>query len=66
MRDSHRGLFRVRKGWFGCSILQEMRDYPSFNGGVIDVSCREFVWEDVPYKGAPRALISQFKQELKV
>lgn len=66
MRDTHTGLFRVRRGRFGKSILQECMDYPTYSGGVVDVTIREFVWEDVKYKYAPRALISQFKQEFRV
>lgn len=57
---SHTGLYRVRRGIFGCSVLQELMDYPSYSGGFVDAHCREFVWEDVKYKAAPRALISQW------
>lgn len=63
MKCPHTGLFRVRKGWFGVSILQELMDFPSYSGGIVDASMREFIWSDVPYKAAPRSLISQFKQE---
>lgn len=66
MRNPHTGLFRVRKGWFGKSVLQELMDYPTYSGGVVDASTREFVWQDVSYSHAPRSLISQFKQEYQI
>jgi hypothetical protein len=56
----HTGLFRVRKGIFGRSVLQECIDYPTMTGGWVDAACRELLWEDVPYNRAPRALISQW------
>ena len=66
MKGPHTGLFRVRRGWFGRCVLQELMDYPSYSGGAVDASMREFLWEDVLYKAAPRALISQFKQEYRL
>lgn len=67
MTDTKTGLFRVRRGLFGRSILQELRNYPYQEPtGPIDSSQRLVVWEDVPFSKAPRALISQFRQDLAV
>ena len=57
---NHTGLFRVRRGLFGRSVLQECIDYPTFSGVQVDSSRRDLVWEDVPYNRAPRGLISQW------
>lgn len=53
-------IYRVRRGWFGKCVLQELRDTPSYIGDVVDVHIRDIYWEDVSYDKAPRALVSQF------
>jgi hypothetical protein len=60
----HSGLFRVRRGLFGRSVLQELIDYPGRIGPHVDSSIRELRWVDVPYSEAPRALVSQFCEEI--
>lgn len=62
---NHTAIFRVRRGLWGKSILQELIDSPSYIAGRVDSSIRMFRWVDVPYKAAPRALISQFTKELQ-
>lgn len=56
MARPHTGVFRVRRGWFGRAILQELMDYPTFNGFFVDASHREHKWEDVDYDHAPEQL----------
>jgi len=66
LNGNHTGLYRVRRGMFGRSILQECIDSPSFTAGRPDSSMRYLRWEDVPYNQAPRALISQLNGNLAV
>jgi len=49
--------YRVRKGWFGQCVLQQLVSFPSFAGGIVDSSIPEFEWIDVPYKCA----VSEFE-----
>lgn len=62
--SKHTGIYRVRRGWFGKSVLQELLDSPSFIGGLVDASVRDFHWQDVAYREAPRALVSQFCEDV--
>lgn len=62
---NHTAIYRVRRGLFGVSILQELINSPSNFAGVADLSRRVYKWVDVPYGQAPRALISQFTKELQ-
>lgn len=66
LSGNHSGLFRVRRGWFGKSVLQECIDSPPFIGGIVDSHTRDLRWEDVPYNKAPRALISQLTKHLGI
>ncbi len=50
------GIYRVRRGLFGKSILQELNDTPSFNFGSVDAYARELIWFDVDYNDAPAVL----------
>ena len=50
------GRYRVRKGWFGRSILQFEIDGPAFTGGHVDASTRVRYWNDVLYDNAPAQL----------
>jgi hypothetical protein len=59
--NQRRHRYRVRRGLFGKSVLQRLENYPSFVGGVVDASVRDVVWEDVPYKRAPRALTTSLE-----
>lgn len=52
--------FRVRKGWFGCCILQQRVSLPSFSNGRVDSSKRDFQWVDVNYDRAPSRFIVPF------
>ena len=45
--------FRIRRGWGGVCVLQQLIDSPSFSNGRIDASVRQFVWLDVKYDCAP-------------
>ena len=45
--------YRVRHGFGGVCILQQLVSYPTIIGGKVDSSVREFEWMDVPYKRAP-------------
>lgn len=45
--------YRVRKGWFGKSILQQKVHYPS---GILSPLADEKRWEDVDFKHAPAKL----------
>lgn len=53
------GFYRIRKGWFGKCILQELYDEPSFIGGHVDSTIRRKIWEDVKYKSAPILTINR-------
>ena len=50
------GNYRVRKGWFGKSILQAQYDSPSYSGGQVDSSVRYIYWDDIKFKHAPAEL----------
>lgn len=50
------GTYRVRRGFRGISILQQLYDCPSLIAGQVDSSVRDFVWYDVPFDRAPREL----------
>lgn len=50
------GKYRVRKTWFGKSILQAQYDTPSLVGGQIDADTRDIFWQDIPHKYAPDLL----------
>lgn len=50
------GRYRVRRGLFGKSILQEYVGYPSFAGGFADCSSPVFEWSDVKFVNAPPTL----------
>ncbi len=56
MSKPHTGIFRVRRGWFGTAILQELMDYPMWCGNFVDASVREHRWEDVDYDNAPKSI----------
>ena len=43
------GKFRVRRGWFGKAVLQELYDSPSYIGGHVDSSIRDYRWKDVKF-----------------
>ncbi len=58
--------YRVRKGWFGKSILQRLYDSPTLQGGHVDVFTRELIWFDVSYKNAPVTLFEQPASKLGV
>lgn len=56
-----RHRYRVRRGFFGKSILQRLENYPSLIGGVVDASIRDIRWVDVDYNRAPRALTTSLE-----
>lgn len=64
MTSTYTDIFRVRRGWLGRSVLQELRNYPVYIGNSVDSTQREFIWEDVLYNHAPRALVSQFCEDV--
>lgn len=45
--------FRVRRGFNGVCVLQQLIDSPSFSNGRVDASVREFTWVDIKYDNAP-------------
>ena len=45
--------YRTRRGWFGKAILQRLENYPSFIGGVVDSTVREYKWFDVNFDHEP-------------
>jgi len=45
--------FRVRRGFGGVCVLQQLTDYPSLICGRVDSSIRRFEWVDVRYDNAP-------------
>lgn len=53
--------FRVRKGWFGKSILQQLVSHPAIIGNSIDSSIREYQWRDVVYDRAPESFYTPIK-----
>ena len=55
-RRGRTGRYRVRKGLFGKSILQEYMNYPSLIGGYVDSGVRSFEWIDVSFNHAPSEL----------
>lgn len=59
------GIYRLRKSFFGKSILQERMSYPCLLGGEVDSSVREIVWEDVKYNKAPVILKGWIKEAVK-
>lgn len=50
------GNFRVRKGWFGKTILQAETDTPGYIGGQVDSTVRDVHWYDVKFEDAPAKL----------
>lgn len=49
--------FRVRRGWFGKAILQQLKSFPTFAGGHVDTTVRSIEWVDVSYDHAPVMLV---------
>jgi len=45
--------FRVRRGFGGVCVLQQLKSYPTYNGGYVDTENREYKWVDVSYDHAP-------------
>lgn len=47
----HVNMFRVRRGWFGTSILQQY-----FDGSALSLPYSTSGWVDVAYENAPASL----------
>ena len=48
--------YRVRRGFGGKAILQQLFDTPSFIAGHVDASIRDIHWDDVDFNHAPAEL----------
>ncbi len=56
------GRYRVRKSFFGKSILQSEIEGPGYTGGVVDSSIRVIRWYDCDFKSTSHRLFKQIQQ----
>lgn len=45
--------FRIRKGFGGVCVLQQLKSYPTYNAGHVDTENRKYEWVDIRYEHAP-------------